>query len=68
MRTLVIDQDSVFVAEEVYGEVFETAVFKAFLAEQEMSLWAVHGGELPVCSRTFYNYMDRGVVFRQALL
>ena len=39
VRTLVIDQDSVFVGEEVYGEVFETDVFKAFLTEQDMSLW-----------------------------
>lgn len=39
VKTLVIDQDSVFVGEEVYGEVFETETFKAFLAEQDMSLW-----------------------------
>ena len=39
VRTLVIDQDSVFVGEEVYGEVFETETFKAFLSEQDMSLW-----------------------------
>ena len=39
VKTLVIDQDSVFVSEEVYGEVFETDVFRAFLAEQDMSLW-----------------------------
>ena len=39
MKTLVIDQDSVFVSEEVYGEVFETATFKAFLEEQDMGLW-----------------------------
>ena len=26
------------------------------------AICAVHGGELPVCSRTFYNYMDRGVM------
>lgn len=39
VETLVIDQDSVFVSEEVYGEVFETEAFKAFLAEQELTLW-----------------------------
>ena len=39
VETLVIDQDSVFVAEEVYGEVFESATFKAFLEEQDLSLW-----------------------------
>lgn len=26
------------------------------------AIWAVHGDELPVCARTFYNYMDRGVM------
>ena len=36
---LVIDQDTVFVASEHYGEVIETAVFKRFLAEQELKLW-----------------------------
>lgn len=39
VRTYVIDQDSVFVSEEVYGEVFETATFKAFLEEQGITLW-----------------------------
>lgn len=39
VKTLVIDQDSVFVSEEVYGEVFETSTFKAFLDEQDMGLW-----------------------------
>ena len=38
-KTLVIDQDSVFVTEEIFGEVFETTVFKDFLREQEMTLW-----------------------------
>lgn len=38
-KTLVIDQDSVFVTEEIYGEVFETATFEEFLSEQEMGLW-----------------------------
>ena len=45
VRTLVIDQDSVFVAKEVYGEVFETSTFKAFLDEQEMSLWVCSKGD-----------------------
>ena len=39
VRMLVIDQDSVFVSKEIFGEVFETDTFGAFLAEQEMSLW-----------------------------
>ncbi|MGN0908850.1 MAG: hypothetical protein ACI4NA_04455 [Succinivibrio sp.] len=39
VKTLVIDQDSVFVGSEVYGEDFETATFKAFLREQDMGLW-----------------------------
>ena len=39
VRTYVIDQDSVFVSEEVYGEVFETATFRAFLDEQDITLW-----------------------------
>ena len=39
VETLVIDQDSVFVAKEVYGEVFETEVFRAFLSEQDLALW-----------------------------
>lgn len=26
------------------------------------AIWAVHGGEFPVCVRTFYNYMERGVM------
>lgn len=38
VKTLVIDQDRVFVSEEIYGEVFETAVFRAFLEEQDMDL------------------------------
>lgn len=45
VRTLAIDQDSVFVSEELYGEVFETAVFKEFLAEQEMSPWVCAKGD-----------------------
>ena len=39
VKTLVIDQDSVFVAKEIYGEVFETRIFKEFLTEQETGLW-----------------------------
>ena len=35
---LVIDQDSVFVQSEQYGEVVETTVFKDFLEEQELDL------------------------------
>lgn len=26
------------------------------------AIWAVHGKEFPVCVRTFYNYIDRGVM------
>ena len=26
------------------------------------AIWAVHGDEFPVCARTFYNYMDKGVM------
>jgi len=39
VKTLVIDQDSVFIGKEIYGEVFETTTFKAFLDEQDMDLW-----------------------------
>lgn len=38
-RTLVIDQDSVFVASELYGEVVETETFRRFTTEQELRLW-----------------------------
>jgi hypothetical protein len=38
-RTLVIDQDSVFVASELYGEVVQTQTFRDFTAEQELTLW-----------------------------
>ncbi|MDR1462523.1 MAG: hypothetical protein LBI68_05220, partial [Azoarcus sp.] len=38
-RTLVIDQDSVFVASETYGEVIEAQTFKDFCMEQELKLW-----------------------------
>ena len=36
---LVIDQDSVFIASELYGEIVETHTFKAFTAEQGLKLW-----------------------------
>lgn len=36
---LVIDQDAVFVASEIYGEVVETRVFGDFCTEQELGLW-----------------------------
>jgi hypothetical protein len=36
---LVIDQDSVFVAQEYLGEVTETHVFKSFVSEQGLKLW-----------------------------
>lgn len=26
------------------------------------AIWAVHGDEFPVCVRTFYNYMEKGVM------
>jgi hypothetical protein len=35
----VIDQDTVFVASETYGEVIESRVFKDFLMEQDIKLW-----------------------------
>jgi len=38
-KQLVIDQDSVFIASETYGEVIETETFRRFIAEQELSLW-----------------------------
>lgn len=38
-RTLVIDQDAVFVASEQYGEVVETTTFREFLQEQDLKLW-----------------------------
>jgi hypothetical protein len=38
-RELVIDQDTVFVASETYGEVIETHVFGDFLKEQNLRLW-----------------------------
>ena len=39
VEELVIDQDSVFVGSEIYGEVFATETFDAFLKEQDLRLW-----------------------------
>ena len=36
---LVIDQDSVFVGSEIWGEVFATETFDAFLKEQDLRIW-----------------------------
>ena len=36
---LVIDQDAVFITTELYGEIIETATFKAFTSEQSIRLW-----------------------------
>lgn len=38
-KTLVIDQDAVFVASETYGEVIKTRVFEDFCTEQGLTLW-----------------------------
>ncbi len=38
-RTLVIDQDAVFVSSETFGEVIRTRVFEDFCTEQELRLW-----------------------------
>jgi hypothetical protein len=38
-RELVIDQDTVFVTSETYGEVIKTRVFGDFLKEQDLRLW-----------------------------
>ena len=38
-RELVIDQDSVFVASEAFGEIIETREFRSFLNEQDLRLW-----------------------------
>ena len=38
-RVLVIDQDTVFVASETYGEVIKTRVFEDFGTEQDLKLW-----------------------------
>jgi hypothetical protein len=36
---LVIDQDSVFVSSELYGEIVQTQTFRNFTNEQELTLW-----------------------------
>jgi len=36
---LVIDQDSVFITSELYGEIVETHTFKSFITEQDLKLW-----------------------------
>ena len=41
-KTLVIDQDAVFIANETYGEVIETQKFREFCAEQDLKLWVCH--------------------------
>jgi hypothetical protein len=38
-KQLVIDQDSVFITSEVYGEITQTQTFNAFTSEQELTLW-----------------------------
>ena len=38
-KTLVIDQDAVFVVSETYGEVIKTRVFEDFCTEQDLKLW-----------------------------
>ncbi len=38
-KTLVIDQDAVFINTETYGEVVETKTFERFLQEQDLKLW-----------------------------
>jgi hypothetical protein len=36
---LVIDQDSVFISSELYGEIVQTETFRKFTGEQELRLW-----------------------------
>jgi hypothetical protein len=38
-KTLVIDQDAVFIASETFWEVIKTRAFEDFCSEQELSLW-----------------------------
>jgi len=45
VRVLVIDQDSVFIYEEKYGEIIETQTFRAFLSEQDLKLWVCRKGD-----------------------
>ena len=44
------------------GKMVETV--KKLLAQGQSleAIWAVHGGEFPVCARTFYNYIEKGVM------
>lgn len=37
---------------------------KGFLSQGQglQTIWLTHGPEFPVCERTFYNYMDKGVM------
>ena len=47
------------------NELHQTVELVKKLLAQGQSLeaiWAVHGSEFPVCVRTFYNYMERGVM------
>jgi hypothetical protein len=45
VEVLVIDQDSVFIYEEKYGEIIETQTFSAFLKEQNLSLFVCRKGD-----------------------
>ena len=59
---LVIDQDSVFVGSETYGEVFATETFDAFLKEQDLRLWCCnkHDPESKgavLCDASFYPHV-----------
>lgn len=38
-KYLVIDQDTIFISEETYGEVIKTQVFEDFCTEQNLRLW-----------------------------
>ncbi len=41
-KVLVLDQDSVFITDETYGEIVKTRVFEDFCTEQELKLWVCH--------------------------
>jgi len=45
VEVLVIDQDSVFIYEEKYGEIIETQTFSAFLKEQNLNLFVCRKGD-----------------------
>lgn len=45
VEVLVIDQDSVFIYEEKYGEIIETQTFSSFLKEQNLSLFVCRKGD-----------------------